>query len=294
MLENLCRLCPRECGVNRSVAMGYCKSGDKIKVAKAMLHKWEEPCISGESGSGAIFFSGCTLRCVFCQNFEISDKNFGQEISEKKLADIMLRLQDDGATNINLVNPTHFIDKIVSTLDLVKDKLKIPVVYNCGGYEKTETIKKLNGYIDIYLPDFKYYSGEISKRYSGAENYFDMAREAIYEMIEQIGDLKYENNMLKRGVIIRHMVLPMCYRDSIKIVEYIAKAYPKDKFLISLMSQYTPMHRAKEFEEINRRVTSFEYKRVCERVENLGLEGFFQKRSSAKECYTPQFDLSGI
>ena len=290
----LCHLCPRECGVDRDKTLGYCQSGNRLKVAKAMLHKWEEPCISGEKGSGAIFFSGCSLRCVFCQNYEISDKNFGKEITCGQLADIMLRLQDNGAHNINLVNPTHFIDKIIDTLEIVKDRLKIPVVYNCGGYEKSETIKRLKGYIDIYLPDFKYFSPEISQKYSGAKDYFDAASAAIYEMITQTNGLEYRGGMLEKGVIIRHLVLPMCYRDSIEIIEYIAHNYPKDKFLMSIMSQYTPMYRAAEYKEINRRITTYEYSTVCKAAEELEINGFFQKRSSAKEEYTPKFDLSGI
>lgn len=293
-LENLCNLCPRGCMVNRINNIGFCKSKDKIKVAKAMLHMWEEPCISGDRGSGAIFFSGCSLKCVYCQNYEISEENFGKEISCEHLGDIMLKLQSDGAHNINLVNPTHFVDKILKSLDIVKDKLTIPVVYNCGGYENVETIKKLKGYIDIYLPDFKYYSSEISKKYSAASDYFKMASSSIKEMILQTDGIVYEGKMLKKGVIIRHMVLPTFYKDSINIIKYIEENYPKDKFLISIMSQYTPVGRVKEFKEINRKLTTFEYKKVCEAVEKAGFDGFFQKPSSAKEKYTPKFDLSGI
>ncbi len=293
-MENLCNLCPRGCGIDRSKSKGYCQSGDKLKVAKAMLHKWEEPCISGNVGSGAIFFSGCSLRCVFCQNYEISDKNFGMEITPERLVEIILKLQAEGAHNINLVNPTHFVDKIIFALDLVKKDLKIPIVYNCGGYERLETIKMLKGYIDIFLPDFKYFSREIAEKYSKARDYFKVASVAINEMIEQIGGLKYDGSIMKRGVIIRHMVLPMFYRDSIEIVKYIGKNYPKDKFLLSIMSQYTPMHRAKEFDEINRRITTFEYKNVCSVVGDMGIKGYFQERSAATDDYTPEFDLNGL
>lgn len=293
-LENKCRLCPRECGVPRNNNKGYCKSGDKIKVAKAMLHRWEEPPISGSAGSGAIFFSGCALKCVFCQNHQISHGNFGQEISIERLGEIMLSLQEKGAHNINLVNPTHFSDKIINSLDSIKKELKIPVVYNCGGYEKTETLKSLKGYIDIYLPDFKYFSPGLSKKYSGAEDYFSVASRAIEEMINQTGEIVLKNGIMQKGVIIRHMVLPMCYEDSLNILDFIAKTYPENGFLISLMSQYTPMHRAGEFKEINRKITSFEYGKVCKKAQELGLNGFFQERSAAKEEYTPIFDLSGI
>lgn len=293
-LENLCNLCPRGCMVNRINNLGFCKSYDKIKVAKAMLHMWEEPCISGEKGSGAIFFSGCSLKCVYCQNYEISEKNFGKEITCEHLGEIMLKLQDRGAHNINLVNPTHFADKIIKSLDMVKDKLKIPIVYNCGGYENIETIKMLKGYIDIYLPDFKYYSDEISKKYSGAGDYFLMASSSIKEMILQTDGIEYDGIIMKKGVIIRHMVLPTYYKDSIKIMEYIKDNYPEDKFLVSIMSQYTPMSRAEDFKEINRKITTFEYKKVCESATNSGFKGYFQKPSSARKEYTPEFDLKGI
>jgi len=292
--KEFCRLCPRECGVDRSEKTGFCRSGNEIRVAKAMLHQWEEPCISGTEGSGAIFFSGCSLRCVFCQNYAISAQNFGQDISANHLARIMLNLQDSGAHNINLVNPTHFVKQIMQALSMVKDRLTIPVVYNCGGYEKIETIKSLDGYVDIYLPDFKYFNNEIAKRYSAAPDYFERASSSIGEMIQQTGPLQFNGNLLTKGVIIRHMVLPMQYRDSIKIVEYIAKTYPRDCFLLSLLSQYTPMHRAAEFPEINRCITSFEYETVCRRAEELHLDGFIQKRQAADKAYTPIFDLSGI
>lgn len=291
-----CSLCPRECKVDRQKNKGFCGCGTEIKVARAALHYWEEPCISGTNGSGTIFFSGCTLQCCYCQNFEISSKAFGKEITNARLAEIFLELQEKGAYNINLVTPTQYLPGVIQALDSVKSKLHIPVVYNCGGYEKVETIRALKGYLDIYLPDFKYFNSELSLKYSGAADYFAVASEAIKEMIMQTDGLAYDkNNMLQKGVIIRHMVLPGCRKDSFAILKWISENLPKGRYLLSLMSQYTPAYRSCEHKEINRRVTTFEYESVVKEAIRLGLDdGYMQECTSAKEEYTPPFDLEGI
>lgn len=289
-----CTLCPRKCGVDRYKAVGICGSDAAIKAAKAQLHMWEEPCISGENGSGAVFFSGCTLKCCFCQNSTISTENNGKEISPDRLGEIFLELQNQGAHNINLVNPTHYVPQILNALDSVKHKLRIPIVYNSGGYENVETLRTLMNYIDIYLPDFKYVSKELSTKYSKAPDYFECATEAILEMHRQQPKLIWEGKLLKKGLIVRHLILPTCRKDSIAVVEHLAKLLPKESFLLSLMSQYTPYGDNKKYPELNRRITTFEYNSVFEVVEKHGLCGFSQERTSAKSDYTPDFDFSGL
>lgn len=291
-----CTLCPRNCHADRTVHPGFCGCGPKIRAARAALHFWEEPCISGTGGSGTIFFSGCTLRCCFCQNYPISSKLFGKEISVNHLADIFLSLQDQGAENISLVTATQYLPSILPALDLVKDSLRIPVVYNCGGYEKTETLKLLDGYIDIYLPDLKYFDNQLSARYSGAGNYFQYASAAVSEMIRQTGAPSFDDrNVMQKGVIIRHMVLPGMRHDSVRILQWMHDHLKKGSFLLSLMSQYTPFYKAGEYPEINRRITTYEYRKVLDTAIALGLtEGYMQKKSSAKEEYTPPFDLEGL
>ena len=293
---NPCRLCPRSCGVDRSQEYGYCACGAGIKIARAALHLWEEPCISGSRGSGTIFFSGCTLGCVYCQNSEISHGGFGKEISEERLAEIFLELQDKGAHNINLVTATPYIPWVCRALDIASPDLHIPVVYNCGGYESVETIRALAGYIDVYLPDLKYRDSELARRYSGAADYFDVAAAAIEEMIRQTGEIQYDDEgMMTRGVIVRHMVLPGGRKDSINLLNWINEHLAKGKYLLSLMSQYTPPAGLEGFSEINRRVTSLEYNAVVREAVRLGLtDGFMQQRSSASESYIPPFDLEGV
>ncbi|MDD7517431.1 radical SAM protein, partial [Ruminococcus flavefaciens] len=218
---NKCMLCPRKCGVDRSVVTGFCGAGNEVIIARASLHKWEEPCISYKNGAGTVFFSGCNLHCCFCQNNKISNELFGKIISDEKLADIFLSLQDMGADNIDLVTPTHFINNIINALDKVKHKLSIPVVYNCGGYELVDTIKKLNGYIDIYLPDIKYFSPDISAKYSNAPDYFEAASDAVLAMMSQVGKLCFnDEGGLMKGTVIRHMVLPSHRHDSIDIMDW--------------------------------------------------------------------------
>ena len=219
----LCRLCPRNCGADRYHSAGFCGMGAVTSAAKASLHKWEEPCISYKNGAGTVFFSGCSLRCVYCQNHEISTERFGRELNGDSLADIFLRLQEMGADNIELVTPTHFVPDIIYTLEKVRDKLTIPVVYNTGGYELVSTLKMLDGLIDVYLPDIKYYSPELSSRYSAASDYFERASEAVLEMVRQTGKLRFNaDGGLERGTIIRHLVLPGCRHDSMKIMDWIA------------------------------------------------------------------------
>lgn len=294
-----CELCPRRCMVNREEAVGFCRCGTAPRIARAALHLWEEPCISGIRGSGTVFFSGCTLKCCFCQNYSISSEGFGKDITVRRLADIFLELEEKGAHNINLVTPTQYVPSILSALDLVRHRLSVPIVWNSGGYERLETLKLLEGYVDIYLPDLKYKSSALSRRYSGAADYFDVASEAVSAMIRQTGApvLKEEDGctLMKRGVIIRHMVLPGQKEDSKQLLFWIRDHLPQDHFFLSLLSQYTPFYRSREFPEINRRITSYEYNQVLDCAIRLGLtKGFMQEKSSAKEEYTPPFDLEGV
>ncbi len=297
-----CCLCPRQCHVNRTQQAGFCGCGDTLFAARAALHYWEEPCISGVRGSGTVFFSGCTLRCCFCQNYKISQEHFGKPVTVRQLADIFLRLQDQGAHNINLVTATQYLPWILPALDLVRDRLRIPVVYNCGGYERPEIVKVLEGYVDIWLPDFKYYDPELSRRFSGAADYFKVAGPAIRQMICQTGAPTFhmesgdagEYRIMDRGVILRHMVLPGHRDDSIRLLRWIRDNLPREQYYISLLSQYTPFYHSSDYPELNRRITTYEYEKVVEEALALGLDqGFMQKKSSAKEEYTPPFDLSG-
>ncbi len=291
-----CRLCPRQCGADRYSGKGFCGIGSRVTAAKAYLHQWEEPCISYENGAGTVFFSGCSLKCVYCQNSRISFTDYGKEMDAKRLGDVFLRLRDMGADNIELVTPTHFIPHIIAALDRVKHRLGIPVVYNTGGYELPETIRRLNGYVDIYLPDIKYFSPELSRKYSAAPDYFSYASAAVREMVRQTGKLQFnEAGGLLRGTIIRHLVLPGCRKDSIAIIEWIAENTSREEALVSIMNQYTPFeHIPEDFPELKRRVTKMEYNSVIRRAEELGIQGYTQEKSSALEKYVPDFDLSNL
>lgn len=290
-----CTLCPRECKADRTKGKGFCGCSDKLIAAKAYLHMWEEPCLSGEKGAGTVFFSGCSLKCCYCQNYRISAEYVGAEITEKRLGDIFIELQDKGAHCIDLVSPTHFVPQIINALDMTKHRLHIPVVYNCGGYEKTDTLKMLDGYIDIYLPDFKYMDSEAAQKYSSAADYPEYAKAAVAEMCRQTGECVFdEKGLMKKGVIIRHLALPAMRHDSVRVLEWIAENLPRECIRISLMSQYTPFHRSHEYKELNRRISTFEYNYVLDKARELGLEGYMQEKSSAKEEYTPDFDLLGI
>ncbi len=290
-----CTLCPRKCGADRTAGGGYCKGGASVKVARAALHFWEEPPLSGENGSGTVFFSGCPLRCCFCQNHRISSENYGKEISVRRLSEIFLELQEQKAHNINLVSPTHYVPWIISALELVKNKLVIPVVYNTGGYETVETLRMLDGYIDIYLPDLKYFDSAAAGKYSSAPDYFKAASKAVLEMHRQVGKTVLgEDGMMRRGLLIRHLVLPGGRKDSAEIMEWIASNLPKDEVRLSLMSQYTPCFESARFREINRPVTTFEYRSVVDRAVSLGLSGFMQEKSAARDDFIPAFDLTGV
>lgn len=291
-----CRLCPRKCGADRTKKRGFCGAGSSVEAAKASLHLWEEPCISYKNGAGTVFFSGCSLHCCFCQNNSISNEMLGREITDDRLADIFLDLQEKGADNIDLVTPTHFAVNIIRALDKIKHKLTIPVVYNSSGYELTETIAMLAGYIDIYLPDIKYFSPDISMRYSNAPDYFEYASQAVPAMINQTGKPIYnDEDGLMRGTIIRHMVLPSHRHDSMKIMDWIAANTAPGEVLVSIMNQYTPFgFISDEYSELHRRVTKMEYNSVVNHAAELGLTGFTQQKSSASEEYVPDFDFSGI
>lgn len=298
-----CHFCPRDCGVNRRSHRGYCNSPAELMAARAALHPWEEPCISGIHGSGTVFFSGCTLRCCFCQNYKISSEGFGAPITSERLAEIFLELQEQGAHNINLVTATQYLPSLLQALRQAKPQLSIPVVYNCGGYERQETLEALAPYVDIWLPDLKYFSPELSARYSGAADYFEKASAAVRKMISLAGPPAFENYsenekkccLMKRGVIIRHMVLPGQKEDSIRLLQWIHDTLPKGHYLLSILSQYTPFYQSSQYPEINRRITSYEYQKVIDTALRLGLsDGFMQEKSSAKEEYTPPFELQGI
>lgn len=288
-----CTLCPRRCGVDRTAGqLGFCRMPDRIRAARAALHYWEEPVISGSFGSGAVFFSGCTLQCAFCQNGVISQENFGKELSSAQLREAFERLIDEGCQNINLVTPTHFLPSILPALT---PKLPVPVVYNCGGYESVETLRELDGLIDIYLPDYKYSDNTLAARLSRAPDYVQTAAAAIQEMYRQVGGAVIEDEQMTRGVIIRHLVLPGCIDNSLGVLDWIADSFPKKDVLISLMSQYVPMGKAKDIPPFDRRITEEEYAAVLSYLYLLELDhGYTQDFSAASADYIPEFNLEGL
>lgn len=296
-----CRLCPRNCGVTREQGdFGYCREGRILRVARAALHPFEEPCICAAPGSGAVFFSGCPLQCVFCQNHTISGTetaSFGKEISTDRLTRIFLELQKKGACNINLVTPTHFVSQIIPALQNAKrNGLTIPVVYNTGGYEKSETLRSLEGLVDIYLPDFKYASSRLSARYSNAPDYFFHASAAIAEMYRQTGDPVFDRDsgLLQRGVMVRHMMLPGHLADSQRVLRYLFDTFG-NQILYSIMNQYTPVRHFSELPRLNRRVSHKEYNALMQFCLALGIEnGFFQEGEAAAESFIPVFDGEGV
>ncbi|MBQ8623443.1 MAG: radical SAM protein [Oscillospiraceae bacterium] len=289
-IYNECMLCPRKCCVDRSKSMGFCRQSDNLRIARADLHFWEEPCISGKNGSGTVFFSGCTLKCCFCQNYEVSQENKGYYISAVELADIFLELQHKGAHNINLVSPTPHVPKIIEALDIARPRLIIPVVYNCGGYENVDTIKMLDGYVNVYLPDMKYFNDEYALKYSGTKNYFSEAIASLKEMVRQVGKPQFDDKgIIKKGVIVRHLVLPTLRKDSIAVINELAKSFKSDEILLSIMSQYVPMHKSFEFKELSRRVSTFEYNSVLDEASKFGFNGFSQEREAADKSYIPEF-----
>jgi len=288
-----CTLCPRECKRDRTKEKGFCGANSYVRIARVGLHEWEEPCISYGKGSGTVFFSGCSLRCVFCQNHEISSGLRGRDVTADKLCDIFLSVRDMGAVNLNLVNPTHYSLDIAKALYRVKDKLGIPVVYNTGGYDKVETLKMFDGLCDIYLPDIKYFSPEYSAKYSGAKDYFEVTSRALEEMFRQTGYPSMDKDgHMTGGVLPRHLVLPTLYRDSFKILDYLAYTFDVKKLYVSIMRQYFPTHRAFEFPELSRKLTTLEYDKVISYARKLGIEnGYTQEKSSAMEEYVPDFDF---
>lgn len=289
----ICNICPRECGVDRSVTTGVCGMPEGFVVARAAKHLWEEPCISGTNGSGTVFFSGCSLKCVFCQNYSISTENYGKEISDARLMEIFDSLIEQGVHNINLVNPTHYATRLAKVLKEYNSP--VPVVYNTGGYEKAETLKQLDGLIDIYLPDLKYIDEEKSRKYSKAPNYFSFASDAIKEMIRQTGSpVLDENGIMKKGTIIRHLILPKNTNQSIAVIDWLEENVPNDTY-ISLMSQYTPIVHSETYPELNRKITEREYLKVLSHLMDSGFENIFtQEILSAQEEFIPEFDLTGV
>lgn len=296
MLEQLgqCRICPHKCNINRLKGeKGKCKCIDKVEISLASLHYYEEPCISGKNGSGTIFFTHCNLNCKYCQNYEISQKSKGRQITIEHLADIFLRQQCKGAENINLVTPTMYVYQIIEAIKIAKSNgLNIPIVYNTNSYETVETLEQLEGYIDIYMPDLKYYYDDIAKKYSNINNYFKIATKAILEMYRQVGKpILDKNGMMKKGVIIRHLVLPNYIENSKKVIEWI-KSNMDNKVLISIMAQYFPTYLAKEDELINRKLNKKEYKQIEEYIYELNIQnGYIQELGGHEEEYVPNFNL---
>lgn len=292
LLKN-CMLCPRKCGVNRYLEKGFCGATNKLRVAYYSLHMWEEPIISGETGSGTIFFSNCNLRCLYCQNKKISIDGYGKYISNKRLGEIMLELQSKGANNINLVTPTHYVPNIISVLRKIKGKeLKIPIVYNTSSYENVGTIIACRDLVDIYLADLRYYDDELGEKYSLCSNYFENATMAIDEMYRQVGKCEFDDNgLLKRGLIVRVLILPGHTEDSKKIIEYLYKTYGDDIF-ISIMNQYTPIRKIQKYKELNNTVTDEEYDELVNYACDLGItKAFIQEGETSKESFIPDFDI---
>lgn len=288
----ICNDCARNCNIDRTKTTGFCGMGLLPKIARASVHLWEEPPISGGNGSGTVFFSGCNLKCEFCQNKEISKKQFGEVVSIERLKEIYKELILQGVDNINLVTPSHFLDAILKSLD---EPLGVPVIYNCGGYETIDSLKKLEGKINIYIPDLKYADNNLAVDYSGAKNYFETATKAIKEMFRQVGKFKIDDNgIMQSGVIIRHLVLPGQIENSKKVIDWVTDNFNDGDILFSLMSQFTPNGECQK-DELHRRLTQEEYDEIADYLYESGIEdGFMQELSSAKEEYTPQFDLTGV
>lgn len=292
---NSCTLCPHNCKVNRLEGKkGRCKCDNTLKIALASLHKFEEPCISGTNGSGTVFFTNCNLNCIYCQNYEISQGGKGKEITIQTLADIFIKQQEKCAHNINLVTPTMYVYQIIEAIKLArKNGLKIPIIYNSNGYENVETIKMLNGYIDVYLPDLKYYTNELSKKYSNVDNYFEVATNAIKEMYSQVGNAVFDDNgIIQKGVIIRHLFLPNHIQNTKNILKWINENLPKDIY-VSVMAQYFPTYKAKNDSLINRKLNKKEYKEVLNYLYSLDLQnGYIQELGNHEEEYVPDFNLT--
>ena len=289
-----CNLCPRNCRINRYKQLGACGANEKLKIAYYSLHLWEEPIISGKNGSGTIFFSNCNLKCIYCQNRKISTGGYGKEIDSNKLKEIMLSLQNDNAHNINLVTPTHYVPQILEVLKEIKNKeLTIPVVYNTSSYENVSTIDMLDGMVDIYLADFKYFDDDLGVKYSNCKNYFIYASLAIDRMYRQVGNFVIENDLMKRGLIVRILVLPGHVDDAIKIIDYLYAKYGNN-IILSIMNQYTPIG-CLDFDNLNRKITIEEYNKVIDYALKLGVEfAFIQDGETQNESFIPDFDISII
>ena len=290
-----CNICPRNCNINRYKSVGYCKMPAQLYASRASIHMWEEPPISGENGSGTVFFTGCNLKCIYCQNYEIALGSYGEEINSEKLADIYLNLQKNNVHNINLVTPSHYIPTIRKSLIIAKKMgLNIPVVYNTSSYDNVDSLKTLRGLVDIYLADFKYFNDDISKKYSNAKDYVEVAKSAIKEMYNQVGINQFdENEMMKSGVIVRHLMLPDHLEDSKKIVRYLYSEY-KDNIYLSLMNQFTPVRKVK-YENLNKKISIKDYDKLIDYAISLGVENaFIQEGDTVDESFIPSFNLSGI
>lgn len=291
----LCEICPRKCLVDREKTLGFCKASNHIKIAKFYLHQWEEPCISGENGSGTIFFSHCNLQCVYCQNYEISTGGKGLEITIQDLKNIFLYMQKQKATNINLVTPSHYILQIKEALkEAKKEGLTLPIVYNSSGYDSVEGLKALDGLIDVYLVDMKYFNDQYAIRYSKANHYFEICKKAIQEMYRQTGSIQIKNGIMEKGVLVRHLLLPGLKEDSKKILSYLYHTY-QDHIMISIMNQYTPTSSLKDMKELNRTITKKEYEEVLAYALSLGIEqAFVQEDETADESFIPDFSLESL
>lgn len=291
MILTACTLCPRQCGANRTKGeSGFCGAASDIVIGRYSLHMWEEPCISGKNGSGTVFFSYCTMKCVYCQNYAISTLHHGRYVSTDELSDIFLELQSQGAHNINLVTPTHYVPQIITALDRAKvHGLDIPIVYNTSGYERVETLKMLDGYIDVYMPDFKYWRNDFANKYSSAPDYPKVVKEAIAEMARQVLPTRFEHGIMKRGLLVRHLLLPGFLYDAKKIIDYLYSTYGDDVY-ISIMSQYTPLPHISHIPELDRTVGRREYNVLCDYAARLGIKNaFVQDGEAAKESFIPDF-----
>lgn len=289
-LYKQCNICPRECGVDRESTVGICRSGAKTVISRVSRHMYEEPAICGEGGAGTVFFSGCNLGCVFCQNSVISQKSIGKEFDERELSELFLTVAASGVSSLDLVTPTHFTPSVAAALSMVKGKLNIPVVWNSSGYESIKSLALLRGLVDIYLPDFKYYSPEIAAKYSHAADYRERAKEALSFMYDMLGAAEFDKGgMMKKGIIVRHLVLPGQRKDSIACLQHLAEILPVVGIRLSLMSQYTPDFYRGDDKNLLRRLTTFEYESVRAEALRLGFEGYMQAPSSASAEYTPEF-----
>ena len=299
LLDNIykkCNLCRRNCHINRYEKKGVCGADNKLKIARADLHFWEEPCISGNEGSGTIFFSNCSLKCIFCQNRKISTNGYGKDISIERLSDICIELQRKNANNINLVTPTHYVPSIIKAISKAKKKgLNIPIVYNTSSYENIKTIKSLDGIVDIYLPDLKFYDNELGIKYSHVNNYFEIAKENIKEMFNQVGkNIFNKNNMMIKGLIVRILVMPDHIDDAKKIIKYLYDEY-KDDIYISIMNQYTPLYEFKKYKNLNRKITEDEYEDLINYACDLGVvNAFIQEGETQSDSFIPDFNTEGV